>query len=45
MLCLIDMSAHRDNAADTMWIRLTPPCARRVHDAVLGTAQKVRAAA
>jgi hypothetical protein len=45
MLRLIDMRAHWHNAADTMRIRFTRPRARRMHDAVLGTAQKVRAAA
>ena len=45
MLRLIDMRAHRHNAADTMRVGLTWPRARCVHDAVFRTPQKVGAAA
>lgn len=41
MLRLIDMRAHRHDAAHAMRIRLTGPGARRVHDAVLGAPQEV----
>jgi hypothetical protein len=45
MLRLIDMRAHGHDAADAVWVRLARPRARRVHDAVFGAAQEIRAAA
>jgi hypothetical protein len=45
MLRLIDVRAHRHDAAHTMRIRLARPGAWRMHDAVFGASQKVRTAA
>ena len=44
MLRLVDMRAHGHDAAHARRIRLARPRARRMHDAVLGGAQKVRRA-
>jgi len=41
MLRLIDVRAHRYDAAHTMRVGLARPGARRMHDAVFGTSQKV----
>jgi len=45
MFRLINMRAHRHNAAHAMRICLAPPRARRMHDAVLGGPQKICTAA
>jgi hypothetical protein len=45
MLRLIDVRAHRHDAAHTMRIRLARPGAGRMHDAVFCTSQKVRTTA
>lgn len=42
MLRLIDVRAHRHDAAHTMRIRLARPGAGRMHDAVFSASQKVR---
>jgi hypothetical protein len=45
MLRLIDVRAHRHDAAHTLRIGLARPGAWRMHDAVFGTSQKVRTTA
>ena len=45
MLRLIDVRAHRHDAAYTMRIRLARPGAGRMHDAIFCTSQKVRTTA
>ena len=45
MLRLIDVRAHRHDAAHTMRVGLARPGAWRMHDAVFGTSQKVRTTA
>ena len=41
VLGLVDMGAHGDDAADAVRVCLAGACRRRVHDAVLGTAEEV----
>lgn len=41
MLRLVDVRTHWDDTADARLVRLGWPCARRVHDAILGASKKV----
>ena len=45
MLRLIHMCTHGHDTGDTRWVRLARARTRRVHDAVLGTAEEIRATA